>query len=99
MIKQLAWNTFKETGDIKTYLEFKEVKNIEEKMKVVSPCLHPDSLNFKMMPYEALIRDVLEHVEDYQALVDKNRETTKRIGSWDMRMKWLMEELKENYDV
>ncbi len=35
MIKQLAWNTFKETGDIKTYLEFKEVKNIEEKMKVV----------------------------------------------------------------
>ena len=48
---------------------------------------------------EALIRDVLEHVEDYQALVDKNRETTKRIGSWDMRMKWLMEELKENYDV
>lgn len=48
---------------------------------------------------EALIRDVLEHVEDYQALVDKNRETAKRIGSWDMRMKWLMEELKENYDV
>ena len=33
MIKQLAWNTFKETGDIKTYLEFKEVKNIEEKSR------------------------------------------------------------------
>ena len=48
---------------------------------------------------EALIRDVLKHVEDYQALVDKNRETAERIGSWDMRMKWLMEELKENYDV
>ena len=48
---------------------------------------------------EALIRDVLEHVEDYQVLVDKNRETAERIGSWDMRMKWLMEELKENYDV
>ena len=31
MIKQLAWNTFKETGDIRTYLEFKEVRNIEEK--------------------------------------------------------------------
>lgn len=29
MIKQLAWNTFKETGDIRTYLEFKEVKDIE----------------------------------------------------------------------
>lgn len=35
MIKQLAWNTFKETGDITAYLEFKEVKNIEEKMKVI----------------------------------------------------------------
>lgn len=33
MIRQLAWNTFKKTGDIKTYLEFKEVRNIEEKMK------------------------------------------------------------------
>lgn len=33
MIKQLAWNTFKETGDIRTYLEFKEVKDIENYMK------------------------------------------------------------------
>ena len=33
MIKQLAWNTFKETGDIRTYLEFKEVKDIEEHIK------------------------------------------------------------------
>ena len=48
---------------------------------------------------EALIRDVLEHVEDYQALVDKNRETAARNGSWNMRMKWLMEEWKRNYDV
>ena len=48
---------------------------------------------------EVLIRDVLEHVEDYQALVDKNRETADRLGSWDVRIKWLMEELKENYDV
>ena len=48
---------------------------------------------------EELIADVIEHIEDYQPLVDKNRETAKRIGSWDMRMKWLMEELKENYDV
>ena len=46
---------------------------------------------------EALIRDVLEHVEDYQALVNKNRETAERIGSWDMRMKWLMSELSNLY--
>lgn len=34
MIKKIAWNTFKQTGDINSYLEFREVKNIEENMKV-----------------------------------------------------------------
>lgn len=29
MIKQMAWNTFKNTGDINTFLEFVEIKNIE----------------------------------------------------------------------
>ncbi len=35
MIKNIAWNVFKQTGDINSYLEFKEVKNIEENMKVM----------------------------------------------------------------
>ena len=48
---------------------------------------------------EALILDVLKHIEDYQSLVDKNRETAERLGSWDVRMKWLMEELKTRYNV
>ena len=30
MIKQMAWNTFKNTGDINTYLELVEVENIEK---------------------------------------------------------------------
>ena len=30
MIKDLAWNTFKKTGNIDTYLEFSNYKNIEE---------------------------------------------------------------------
>lgn len=30
MIKQMAWNTFKKTGDINTFLEFMAVQNIEE---------------------------------------------------------------------
>lgn len=34
MIKKLAWDTFKQTGNISSYLEFKELKNIEETMKV-----------------------------------------------------------------
>lgn len=32
MIKQMAWNTFKNTGDINTFLELIEVKNIEKNM-------------------------------------------------------------------
>ena len=32
MIKQMAWNTFKNTGDINTYLELVEVENIEKNM-------------------------------------------------------------------
>lgn len=48
---------------------------------------------------EALIRDVLEHIDDYQAIVDRNRETAERLGSWDVRMEWLMEELREDFSL
>ena len=40
------------------------------------------------------IKDILAHIEDYQALVDKNRETALRVGSWDYRIKQVMEWLK-----
>lgn len=30
MIKQIAWNTFKNTGDINTFLELIEVENVEK---------------------------------------------------------------------
>lgn len=33
MLKQIAWNTFKNTGDINTFLELKEVQNIEKTLK------------------------------------------------------------------
>ncbi|MDO5555282.1 MAG: hypothetical protein Q4G09_01090 [Clostridia bacterium] len=33
MIKQIAWNTFKNTGDINTFLELKQVKDIEYNIK------------------------------------------------------------------
>lgn len=32
MIKKMAWNTFKNTGDINTFLEFKEIQNIESQI-------------------------------------------------------------------
>lgn len=33
MIKQIAWNTFKNTGSIDSYLELTKVENIEKNMK------------------------------------------------------------------
>lgn len=46
---------------------------------------------------EEQIADVIEHIEDYQSLVDKNRETAMKLGSWNVRMKWLMGELSNLY--
>lgn len=49
---------------------------------------------------EALIVDVICHIEDYQPLVDKNRATAERLGSWDVRIAWLMEVLEQlGYEV
>ena len=33
MIKQMAWNTFKNTGDINTFLELMEVENVEKNIE------------------------------------------------------------------
>ena len=33
MIKQLAWNTFKNTGNINSYLEFAELENVEKQLQ------------------------------------------------------------------
>lgn len=32
MIKRIAWNIFKNTGDINTFLELKQIQDIEEKI-------------------------------------------------------------------
>ncbi len=34
MIKKIAWNTFKKTGDINTFLELKQIMDIEENLKM-----------------------------------------------------------------
>ncbi|MFR2571328.1 MAG: YqzL family protein [Clostridia bacterium] len=33
MIKKIAWQTFKNTGNIDTYLELKQIENIEENIE------------------------------------------------------------------
>ena len=33
MIKKMAWNTFKNTGNVNTFLEFKQIQSIEEQIQ------------------------------------------------------------------
>ncbi len=33
MIKKIAWEAFKNTGDINTYLELKQIENLEDKIE------------------------------------------------------------------
>ena len=33
MIREIAWNTFKNTGSIDTFMEFMEVENLERSIK------------------------------------------------------------------
>ena len=33
MIKKIAWNTFKNTGNINTFLELRQIQNIEAQMQ------------------------------------------------------------------
>ena len=32
MIKKIAWNTFKNTGNVDTFLEYKQLQDIEKQM-------------------------------------------------------------------
>lgn len=42
------------------------------------------------------IEDILAHIEDYQPLVDKNRDTALQMGDWTLRMKTVMAFLETN---
>ncbi len=33
MIKKIAWDTFKNTGDINSFLEFKQIEDLEKSMQ------------------------------------------------------------------
>jgi hypothetical protein len=37
MFKDIAWNLFKNTGDVNSFLEFKQLENIEMNLQKVEP--------------------------------------------------------------
>ena len=40
------------------------------------------------------VMDIVEHISEYQDLVDKNRETALKMAPWEIRMKQIMEWLE-----
>ena len=47
MIKKIAWDTFKNTGDINTFLEYKEIENIEKGIQETQKNLDLDGQNIQ----------------------------------------------------
>ncbi len=45
MIKKLAWNTFKNTGNINTFLELMEVENVEKNLSNMNTSTESKNLN------------------------------------------------------
>jgi hypothetical protein len=48
----------------------------------------------KESPKEQII-DILNHIDEYQCLVDQNRKTALKYGDWSIRMNYIMNELRE----
>lgn len=44
--------------------------------------------------YIGQVKDIVTHIEDYQDLVDKNRDVALRMAPWELRMKQVMEWLE-----
>lgn len=63
MIKKIAWNTFKNTGDVNTYLELKQIQNVEAQM---------DEANQFMQNQEAQIYEPNEIMQDIQQMEAQN---------------------------
>ncbi|MCI8640880.1 MAG: YqzL family protein [Clostridia bacterium] len=47
MIKQLAWDTFKNTGDINTFLEYKQIENLEKGIKEIEEIQKVTNMNLE----------------------------------------------------
>lgn len=47
MIKKIAWDTFKNTGDINAFLELKQIENIENDIKQIQKITNMNVENSK----------------------------------------------------
>ncbi len=47
MIKKIAWDAFKNTGDINTFLEYKQIEDIEKGIQEIQEIQKITDINFQ----------------------------------------------------
>lgn len=47
MIKKIAWDAFKKTGDINTFLEYKQIEDIENNIKEIQEIQKITNMNLE----------------------------------------------------
>lgn len=52
MIKKIAWDTFKNTGDINTFMEFKQIQDIENNIKEIQEIQQITNMNLENVNIE-----------------------------------------------
>lgn len=52
MIKKMAWDAFKNTGDINTFLEYKEIENAEKGIKEIQDIQKNTNINVQNIDNE-----------------------------------------------
>ena len=51
MIKKIAWDAFKNTGDINTFLEYKQIDNLEKGIKEIQDIQKITNINVQNDDY------------------------------------------------
>ena len=57
MIKKIAWEAFKNTGDINTFLELKQIENIENNIKEIEDIQKITNMNVSKNQTQNQIED------------------------------------------
>lgn len=57
MIKKIAWETFKNTGDINTFLELKQIEKIENNIKEIENIQKITNMNVSINDKTNIIED------------------------------------------
>ena len=69
MIKKIAWEAFKNTGDINTYLELKQIENLEDKIEKKDIDIKQDGFE------EKNLQNLAERkIESESKIIDKKEE-------------------------